>query len=136
MHLKHFSHGASVIILTYQYLGRLHLTETIQSPYKTASCGVRSRSTLFTNDARHKWVKLGFFKNPSFKIAMSGRAGVGRVGRRRSSSQVYILVNIFFKVTCYASRAIDTTLTFFIMYLSHLKPKSFKAITLILFEII
>ena len=45
-----------------------------------------------------------FFKNPSFKIAMSGRAGeggegVGRcTGGRRASSQAYLLLNLFSKL--------------------------------------
>ena len=34
-----------------------------------------------------------FFKNPSFKIALSGR-----VGGHRASSQVYLLVNLFSKL--------------------------------------
>ena len=36
-------------------------------------------------------------KNPSFKIAMYGRAD-GWAGRRRASSQVYLLVNLFSKL--------------------------------------
>ena len=42
----------------------------------------------------------GFSQKPSFRIAISGRAGVGRVsGGRRALSQVNLLVNIFSKLS-------------------------------------
>ena len=40
---------------------------------------------------------MGFSKNPSFKIAMSGQAGIGWVGHWMSS-QVNLLVNLFSKL--------------------------------------
>ena len=50
-----------------------------------------------------------FQKNPSFRIAMSGQVGGGRAAGvgHLASSQVYLFVNLFFKVICYLYSSVN-----------------------------
>ena len=79
---------------------------------------------ILYNKCIHATIRIfgHFFFNPSFNVAMSGRAGVGS----RASSEVYVLVNLFEKpvhnavrrFSCLFSNAMDKIYSSLVMIIA------------------